>query len=91
MYSAVLIKEDFLSLKKTIKPYFQKMEKQLEKCNRELLLLKRETEGVRRWDSIEPFVMALNRLSETISEYLENYDDSPVRDEVLELFFKIRH
>ncbi len=91
MYSAVLVKEDFLSLKKTIKPYHQKMEKRLEKCNRELLLLKRETEGVKKWDSIEPFILSLNRLSETMSEYLENHDDSPVRDEVLEFYFEISH
>ena len=91
MYSAVLKKEDFLTLKKTIKPYFQKMEKRLEKCNRELLLLKRETERTKQWDSIESFVMALNRLSETMSEYLENHDDSPVRDEVLEFYFEVSH
>ena len=91
MYSAVLVKEVFLALKKTIKPYHQKMEKRLEKCNRELLILKRETEGVKKWDSIEPFILALNRLSETMSEYLENHDDSPVRDEVLEFYFEISH
>ena len=91
MYSAVLIKEEFQELKKVIKPYYQKMEKQLEKCNRELLLLKRETERVKQWDSIEAFVIALNRLSNTISEYLENHDDSPVRDKVLEFYFEISH
>ena len=91
MYSAVLKKENFLELKKVIKPYYQKMEKQLEKCNRELLLLKRETEKVKQWDSIESFVLALNRLSSTISEYLENHDDSPVRDKVLEFYFEISH
>lgn len=91
MYSAVLVKEDFLELKKQIKPYSTKMEKQLEKCNRELLLLKRETEGVKQWDSIESFVLALNRLSSTVSEYLENHDDSPVRDKVLEFYFEISH
>ncbi len=91
MYSAVLVKEDFLELKKHIKPYSVKMEKQLEKCNRELLLLKRETEGVKQWDSIEDFVLALNRLSGTVSEYLENHDDSPVREQVLEFYFEISH
>ena len=91
MYSAVLIKEDFLELKKCVKPYSVKMEKQLEKCNRELLLLKRETEEVREWESVETFILALNRLSSTISEYLENHDDSPVRDKILEFYFEISH
>lgn len=91
MYSEALVKRDFPPLKKTTKPYFQKMKKRLEKCNREMLLLKRETEGIKKWDSIENFIMALNRLSETMSEYLENHDDSPVRDEVLEFYFEISH
>jgi len=91
MYSAVLVKEDFLELKKIVRPYSVKMEKQLEKCNRELLLLKRETEKVRKWESIENFVLALNRLSGTMSEYLENHNDSPVREEVLEFYFEISH
>ena len=91
MYSAVLVKEDFLELKKHVKPYSVKMEKQLEKCNRELLLLKRETEEAKEWDSIDSFILALNRLSATISEYLENHDDSPVRDKILEFYFEISH
>ena len=91
MYSAHLIKEDFLSLKKAVKPYSIKLEKRLEKCNRELLLLKKETEGNKKWESIESFVLALNRLSEAVSEYLENHDDSPVREEVLEFYFEISH
>lgn len=91
MYSAILVKEDFLALKKQVKTYSPKMEKQLEKCNRELLLLKKETTGVRKWDSIESFVLACNRLSTTMSEYLENHDDSPVREEVLDFYFEISH
>lgn len=91
MYSAVLIKEDFLELKKNVKPYSVKMEKQLEKCNRQLVILKKETEQIRKWESIESFIQALNRLSSTISEYLENHDDSPVRKMILEFYFKISH
>ena len=91
MYSAVLIKEDFLALKKIIKPYSVKMEKRLEKCNRELLILKKETENIKIWNTIEAFIFSLNRLLETISEYLENHDDSPVRKEVLDFYFEISH
>ena len=91
MYSAALVKEDFLALKKTIRPYSEKMEKQLNRCNHELLQQKKETEGIKKWESISSFLLALNRLYQTMNEYLENHNDSPVRDEVLELFFKIRH
>jgi Rad3-related DNA helicase len=91
MYSAVLVKEDFLALKNTVKVYSPRMEKQLEKCNRELLLLKHETDGIKQWSSIELFAAACNRLSETMSEYLENHDESPVRNEVLDFYFALSH
>ena len=93
MYSAILCKEDFLDLKKTVKPYSSKMEKQLEKCNRKLLEMKRQTETVKRWEEaeIEDFVKALIRLSSTMSDYLENHADSPVRDAILDCYFAVSH
>lgn len=91
MYSAVLVKEDFLALKKTVKPYAPKMEKQLEKCNRELLALKRECETYKIEEYIAPFVMALNRLVSTIEQFLEDQEESPVKEEVLEFYFQVTH
>lgn len=93
MYSAVLVKEDFLALKKTVKLYDTKMEKQLEKCNRELLLLKRECETYKIVEYIAPFVQALNRLVSTIEKFLEDHEweESPVKKEVLEFYFQVTH
>ena len=91
MYSAVLLKEDFLALKKKVRPYSSRMEKQLERCNRELLLLKRETQRVKEWETVEDFVRALSRLSTTMSEYLENHNDTPVKEEVLAFYFEVSH
>lgn len=91
MYSAVLYKEDFLELKKTVKAYDPRMEKQLEKCNKELLTLKRECEDWCIVDQIDPFVQALTRLSAGMEDYLENHDDSPVRREVLDFYFEVSH
>ncbi|MDD6812145.1 MAG: ATP-dependent DNA helicase [Lachnospiraceae bacterium] len=91
MYSALLRKEDFLKLKKTVKEYSPKMEKQLEKCNKELLALKRECINYKIEEYIAPFVMALNRLSSTMEDYLEDHEDSPVRKEILEFYFEVSH
>ena len=91
MYSAVLLKEDFLALKKKVRPYSTRMEKQLERCNRELLLLKRETQRVKEWETAEDFVRALSHLSTTMSEYLENHNDTPVKEEVLAFYFEVSH
>ena len=91
MYSASLSKEDFLVLKRTVKLYDETMAKRLEKCNHELLIMKRESERMKKWEDIEGFVYHLDRLYQSISSYLENHDSSPVRDAVLDFFFKISH
>ena len=91
MYSASLVKEDFLALKKIVREYDGKMEHQLDKCSRDLLPLKRECEDCRIVGSIEPFVQAVERLYETMEKYLEEHDESPVREDVLDFFFEISH
>lgn len=93
MYSALLKKEDFLALKRIIKEYDGKMYRQLEKCNRELLELKRECEDYAYLDDEDaaPFVKALLRLSATMETYLEDHEESPVRADVLDFYFEVSH
>lgn len=116
MYSAELVKEDFLSLKRTIKEYsvmtkkigaagtevsgrskkagaeaIVKLEKQLEKCNKEFLALKRECVHYKIEETIAPFVMALNRLNGILEDYLEEHEESPARQEILEFYFSVSH
>ncbi len=93
MYSAELYKEDFPALKKIVRVYSVRMEKQLEKCNRCLLEMKRQTETVKRWkeEDLQKLFRALLSLSSAMSEYLENSGDSPVRDAVLDLYYRISH
>ena len=93
MYSAVLIKEDFLALKKIVKDYDAKMYKQLEKCNHELLELKRECEDciILSDSDIAAFGKALMRLAAGIEAYLEEHDESPIKKEILEFYFEVSH
>lgn len=106
MYSAVLCKEDFLTLKRSIRDamenrksmrlagvngFGEKLEKQLEKCNKELLLLKRECEQVQIVEYIDPFVRSVNSLCSTMDKYLDEHDDSPVRKEILDFYFETSH
>ncbi len=93
MYSAVLMKEDFLALKKVVKEYDGKMYRQLENCNRELLELKRACEDYEYWndDEIAPFVRTLTKLSGTMETYMEEHEDSPVRSDILDFYFEISH
>lgn len=97
MYSAVLCKEDFLRLKKAVKAVDEKMERQLERCNKELLALKRECETYRTEEYIDSFVMALQRLGSTMEAYLEEHEGNDVlhtkavRKEILEFYFEALH
>lgn len=141
MYSAVLIKEQFLSLRHEIKQtvmsetlekksisgqltlemtqlstelseasesvkgrrggksilvrqgYADKLEHQLDRCNRELLTLKRECDRCCLVENIDPFVQALMRLHATIDDYLSEQEEEqlPVREQLLEFYFDISH
>lgn len=91
MYSASLCKEDFLLLKKVVKNIHPEMEKRLERCNKELLKLKRECDTYQILDSIEPFIMSLIRLSTTMSKYLEDHLEGLGHQEILEFYFEVSH
>ncbi len=91
MYSATLVKEDFLTLKKVVKVYDKKLEKRLEACNHQLLILKKECEDHRKYESVKAFYDCVERLNGALEDYLENHEESPVRKEVLDFYFKISH
>lgn len=91
MYSAVLRKEDFLELKKKVKAYDERIAQNLDKCNKELLALKKECENYKIEEYIDTFVRALIRLSSAMDDYLEDHEDSPVRKDILEFYFEISH
>lgn len=141
MYSAVLIKEQFLSLRHEIKQtvlsetsekrsvsgqltlemtqfstemseapssvkgrrggrsvlvrqgYADKLEHHLDRCNRELLAMKRECDRCCLVEDIDPFVQALMRLHAVIDDYLSEQEEEqlPVRERLLEFFFDIGH
>lgn len=91
MYSALLCKETFLELKKTVKAYDERIAKNLDKCNKEMLALKRECEGCRVIEQTDALVRALMRLGAAIEDYLEDHEDSPVRADILTFYFEVSH
>lgn len=91
MYSASLVKEDFLKVKKIVSEKSPKLAKQLEKCNKELLSMKRLCENYREEEMIAPFVMALTRAYGTMDEFLDEHESFVDREEVLELYFQMAH
>lgn len=91
MYSAALLKEDFLELKRKMKGYDSKLEKLLEKCNKEMLALKRECESFQVVELIAPLVMAVNRLYSAMEKFLQEKEESAIRSEVLDFYFILNH
>jgi len=89
MYSAELVKEDFMALSRLVRPYHKSIASLLDQCNKELLKLKRECDGCEILDSVEPFITVVNRLSSKISEYLDEHSDGPVREEMLQFYFQV--
>lgn len=106
MFSAELYKEEFLELKRSLKAVIEKqpitkrlkkpstalrLVKSLERCNKELLELKRQCENCIVLESVDPFVGLLESLYQAVNQFLEDEDGGDIRQEVLEFYFKIAH
>ncbi len=97
MYSATVIKEDFLTLKKLVKDYDKVLEKRLEKCNKILLEYKRECEQYKIEENIDIFVLAMESLSARLEKFLQEHDENnhylpaEVREQVLDFYFQVSH
>ena len=97
MYSAVLIKEDFLKCKKIVKEKSKRIYGLLEKCNKEMLKLKHECVGQGNGytytlvDETEELVKNLLRLSQAFEKFFDDYKEFDGREEVLDLYFDVRN
>lgn len=91
MYSAALFKNSFLSTKRLIRETAPKVAAHLDKCNKELLAMKRQCEDYRKEKNIDGFVVALNRLYGVIDDFLDEHDTFPNKKELLEFYFEVAH
>lgn len=73
--------------------YGDKLLYRLDKCNKELLALKRECETSRLVEDIDEFVNTLMRLYSTMSDYLEEQEETKfsVRESILNFYFEVSH
>ena len=73
--------------------YAEKMIHHLDKCNKELLALKRECEQYRIVEGIEPFMQNLARLHAVMEDYLAEQEESrpEVFETLLDFYFEICH
>ena len=91
MYSAALNKDSFLSTKRLVKELSPRIAKLLDKCNKELLVMKRQCESYRREEEIDSFVRMLNHLYAAIDDFLDEHDTFPNKKELLDFYFEAAH
>ena len=91
MYSAVLYKEDFLEMKRILKTRQPAIARAAEKCNRDLLEMKREYEGYQVRESVGTLTFHLMRLATLFDEFLEKPVEFPEKKRVLDFYFGLRN
>ncbi|XCP84327.1 ATP-dependent DNA helicase [Roseburia hominis] len=90
MYSASLIKEDFLAVRRLVKGQDTRLAKRLEECNKQLLELKRECENYQVINSVSHMYLKLMNVMAEMERFLEICEGKEIREQVLELYFNIR-
>ncbi len=92
MYSAELFKEDFLRIKKILAGAPKYIIRSLERCNHDLLELKKGHAG--EYTVIEnddKFYVHLAALSEDMIRFMQTHRDYPEMKDLSEFFFEVNH
>ena len=91
MFSACLVKEDILLVKKIIKGRSRKLERELERCNRNLLELKRESAEYRVLPDANLLASNLLGVMGEFDSFLEEEKEFLEWELVLQFYFDLRH
>lgn len=92
MYSATIVKDDFLAAKRRIKSVSAPIEKALAKCNKLLLQMKRDCKDEETLlDSIADLSLALLNLTGRVEKFLAKNIDFPEKSEFLEFYFSVKN
>lgn len=91
MYSALLVKEDFLKMKRIFNARSRVITSTLESCNKQMLEWKRQCERYMVHESVGAFAFSLMRLMSLMDTFLQNRSDFPERKEVSEFYLNLRH
>lgn len=91
MYSAVLVKEDFLKIKKLVKNYDRTLYNSLEKCNAKLLEYKRKCDTINVLEYLGTLPALLERCYIRMQYFLENHKTYTHQNELMMFFFQLRH
>ncbi len=91
MYSAVLYKEEFLTVKHLLKEKSVRMARALDACNSTMLKLKRECDEVEVWENAGELPLMVMRLISEYEEFLQEHKNLDGKEQILQLYFDLRH
>lgn len=92
MYSAELVKEDFLEIRRLVRGKCDPFTQALERCNRHLLTLKRECEGgFQRLSRADGFLLHLMHLVSEMEKFLERPMQDTLRKKITDFYFEVRN
>lgn len=91
MYSATIVKEEIMELKRLVKDVDKRLATYLEKCNKQLLEYKKECENYTVLESQSPFLVALERVFFRLQTFFEEHKSFSYMERVSEIYLKIRH
>ena len=89
MYSASLVKEDILEVKRLVKGKSRKLSGALERVNRKMLEMKRECDDIRKLTTLDTFPAAVLNLASAMQEYLDEQPDPETVEKVRDLYFRV--
>ena len=91
MYSAMLRKEDFLRMKKILKPFGKSLSNAIDKANKTMLVWKNEIEGpILVLQEMDEFIYRLMNVATEMEKFLEKRIPIKEREEVLTFYFDLR-
>ena len=90
MYSASVYKEDFLEVKRIIKGKSPRLERQLDRCNKLLLSMKRECGDWQLLEDVTGLAAGILTAFSYMETFMEEFPEFPERETVLDFYFCLR-
>ena len=90
MYSASVYKEDFLEVKRIIKGKSPRLERQLDRCNKLLLSMKRECGDWQLLEDVTGLAAGIMTTFSYMETFMEEFPEFPERETVLDFYFCLR-
>lgn len=91
MFSASLVKEDFLAMKRLMQGHSRRITQDLEKCNKVFLELKRSCENYEILPNAGALTLNLLQLAGDMENFMEEQRTFPERKALLDFYFQIRN